>query len=44
LRLARYQVAAGQRAAAGDTLSRLSSIAGETITLDQIAPAARLER
>jgi tetratricopeptide (TPR) repeat protein len=38
LRLARYQLAAGRRADAVDTLSRLSSLAGETVTLDQIAP------
>jgi tetratricopeptide (TPR) repeat protein len=44
LRLARYQLAAGQRTAAAATLSRLSSIAGETITLDQITPVARVGR
>ncbi len=43
LRLARYQMAAGQQAAATATLSRVSSIVGETITPDQIAPAAPLQ-
>jgi tetratricopeptide (TPR) repeat protein len=41
LRLARYQLAAGQRADAAATAARLSNLAGETITLDQIASRAR---